>query len=253
MTQSTQPDSKVSVESFARHAGGQMIPVNSSLSYFSVIPLEDAELQRLIYDPASAMPARLGTIVPKLRLVIVGFLEASAEGADDSSAQVAFQPPDAAKRLFSATVTVEEEVFIFLPIKGEDMADSHDSFYFELARVVAKRSQEFRDKFAPVVRNELKGSAHGEIDDRSWMLKEELLRSQSDSLADTDAFRAYVEQALTDTLALYCHGLCCDIDVESGPRQLPSKWIRKRLLRLKDLAPPPKGVALFPEELTQIA
>jgi hypothetical protein len=54
---------------------------------------------------------------------------------------------------------------------------------------------------------------------------------------------------MSDTLVLYLHGLCCDIDVESGPRQLASRFVRRRLERLRDLLPPPAGVALFPEEL----
>ena len=38
-------------------------------------------------------------------------------------------------------------------------------------------------------------------------------------------------------MTLYLHGLCCDIDVETGPRQLPSRHLRKRLEALKSLFP----------------
>ena len=62
----------------------------------------------------------------------------------------------------------------------------------------------------------------------------------------------YRRQALEDTLALYLHGLCCDIDIEVGPKQLPSKHVRKRLLALKEQLPPPDGVALFPEDLKAV-
>jgi len=54
---------------------------------------------------------------------------------------------------------------------------------------------------------------------------------------------------LTDTLTLYLHGLCCDIDIEAGPRQLASRPLRKRLVLLREVLPPPKGIALFPEEI----
>jgi hypothetical protein len=30
-------------------------------------------------------------------------------------------------------------------------------------------------------------------------------------------------------LTLFLHGICCDIDVETGPRQLLSRYLRKRL------------------------
>jgi hypothetical protein len=52
-----------------------------------------------------------------------------------------------------------------------------------------------------------------------------------------------------DTLTLYLHGICCDIDVDTGPRQLPSRFMRRRLMLLEELFPPPKGYAVFPEQL----
>ena len=254
MTSSTPPDSKVSVESFARHAADQMIPVNGTTSYFSVIPLEDAELQRLVYDPIAAAPAKVGEILPKLRLVVVGYMEAPEVTGSDGSAVVSFQPPQDYQRIYSAVVEHDDAVYVFVAVKDEDMADSHDSFYQEVASAVVSRLDDRSfEKFVSVIREELSNQVRGEIDDDGWALKDELVRTQADVTQDTDLFRDYAEQALADTLSLYLHGLCCDIDVEAGPRQLASKHIRKRLLLLKDLFPPPKGVALFPEELTPTA
>ena len=65
----------------------------------------------------------------------------------------------------------------------------------------------------------------------------------------TKAFRAYAKQSFIDTLTLYLHGICCDIDVDTGPRQLPSRYLRKRLMAMEQLFPPPKGYAVFPEQL----
>jgi hypothetical protein len=62
----------------------------------------------------------------------------------------------------------------------------------------------------------------------------------------------YARQALIDTLTLYLHGICCDIDVEPGPRQLPSRFLRKRLTLLEENFGPPEGFAVFPEEITQV-
>jgi hypothetical protein len=50
-------------------------------------------------------------------------------------------------------------------------------------------------------------------------------------------------------MTLYLHGLCCDIDVETGPRQIASRYLRRRLRLLSDLFPPPEGFAVFPEDL----
>jgi hypothetical protein len=45
------------------------------------------------------------------------------------------------------------------------------------------------------------------------------------------------------------HGTCCDIDVETGPRQMPSRYLRRRLELLISIYPPPEGYAALPEQL----
>ena len=102
-----------------------------------------------------------------------------------------------------------------------------------------------------MLRSELKSDTHGEIDEKSWRMKEQLIRRQSDLGRDTKLRQSYFRQALEDTLTLYLHGLCCDIDVDTGPRQLASRHIRRRLQLLREIWPPPAGFALFPEELTE--
>jgi hypothetical protein len=37
--------------------------------------------------------------------------------------------------------------------------------------------------------------------------------------------------------------------LETGPRQLPNRHLRKRLEALKTLFPPPEGQEVFPEDL----
>jgi hypothetical protein len=65
----------------------------------------------------------------------------------------------------------------------------------------------------------------------------------------TKALREYARQSFIDTLTLYLHGICCDLDVDTGPRQLASRHLRKRLDMLAAAFPPPKGYAVFPEDL----
>jgi hypothetical protein len=245
------PDSKISVESFARHCNGQMIPINGSLSYFSVIPLEDGDLQRLVYDPAATVPPKAHEIVPKLNLVVVGYLEKPTKGEEEEGPVVVFRRPAANKQMYSAVVEREGGSYLFVAVKDEDVADCHDSFYQELASlIVAHADAAMLDRYASLLREELKAEVRGEIEDRSWRLKEKVLHKSSSSRT-SKVFQEYARESMIDTLTLYLHGLCCDIDVEAGPRQLPSGRIRKRLELLRTLLPPPKGVAVFPEELPQ--
>ena len=87
-----------------------------------------------------------------------------------------------------------------------------------------------------MIREELMASVHGEVDDESWQAKQTLLRHQFNVKRDSAAFADYVRQSFID------------IDVETGPRQLPSRYLRKRLNLLKSLYTPPTGYALFPED-----
>ena len=66
---------------------------------------------------------------------------------------------------------------------------------------------------------------------------------------DTKPFKDYLRASLIDTLTLYLHGICCDIDVETGPRQLATRWLRRRLRLFREKFPPPEGYAVFPEEV----
>jgi len=106
-----------------------------------------------------------------------------------------------------------------------------------------------RETFYQQLREELNAEVHGEVDERSWHLKQSLTRRQTNIRKETKLFRDYARQAFEDTLTLYLHGTCCDIDVETGPRQMPSRYLRKRLELLQSLYPPPAGYAVFPEQL----
>jgi hypothetical protein len=87
------------------------------------------------------------------------------------------------------------------------------------------------------------------VDEKSWHLKQGLLRRQTNVRKETKLFRDYARQSFEDTLTLYLHGACCDIDVETGPRQMPSRYLRRRLELLLSLFPPPEGYAVLPEQL----
>ena len=133
-------------------------------------------------------------------------------------------------------------------LKDQEVAEYHYRFYHLLASVLGDHwTEEIETSFGRVLREELNADAHGEVDEPSWRLKQGLRRIQE--VRNGRAFREYARQSFIDTLTLYLHGICCDIDVDTGPRQLPSRFLRKRLLALEELFPPPKGYAVFPEQL----
>jgi hypothetical protein len=117
-----------------------------------------------------------------------------------------------------------------------------------LANVLGEQwSSDTETRYSRLLREELTADVHGEVDEASWRLKQSLRRGKSAVAAKN--FSKYARQSFIDTLTLYLHGICCDIDVETGPRQIPSRYLRKRLLLLEQLFPPPKGYALFPEQI----
>ncbi len=261
-------ETKVPVESFAAECSSQMVPISNSISYFAALPLKEDELRRLLLDPVAAVPPSVAQTIPKLCIVLAPYLEKAdprenADGAEPAHNNskgakgepkplelMSFERPAQNRRLLSAVTEVGDETFLFLGVKDEEVADYHYTFYVNVAELIARRADPpVLDRFYSLLVSELKNNTHGEIDEKSWRMKEQLIRRQSDLDRDTKLRQGYFRQALEDTLTLYLHGLCCDIDVDTGPRQLASRHIRRRLQLLRELWPPPSGFALFPEEL----
>jgi hypothetical protein len=167
------------------------------------------------------------------------------------------RPPEG--RISNATqLKLGDETVLAFALKGQEVAEYHYRFYHLLASVLGERwSEEIEARYGRIVREEFNADAHGEVDEPSWRLKQGLRRSKNGAAgtatgaAAVKAFRAYARQSFIDTLTLYLHGICCDIDVDTGPRQLPSRFLRKRLMALEELFPPPSGYAVFPEQLEQ--
>jgi hypothetical protein len=144
----------------------------------------------------------------------------------------------------------DEMAMLVLATKEDDIANYHYTFYNAIAGMVGGRwTPESQESFYRLLREELSSEVHGEVDERSWHLKQALVRRQTNVRRETKLFRDYARQSFEDTLTLYLHGTCCDIDVETGPRQMPSRYLRKRLELLCSLYPPPEGYAVFPEQL----
>lgn len=245
---------RMSVGQFAERFRSEMIPLSNTFSYFCAsVPLTEEDVSEYLQEPIAALPPAVAATLPKISIILVPYLE-KANGKDSATNAVADfvsieKPPD--NRLsWAAQLQTGNEAVLLFALKDQDVAEYHYRFYHLLASITARlRSADAQDRYARLLREELRAHAHGEVDEESWRLKQALLRRQSEVRRETKLFREYAEQSFIDTLTLYLHGVCCDIDVETGPRQLQSRYLRQRLKLLRELYPPPEGYAVLPEEV----
>jgi hypothetical protein len=253
--------SKLSVRQFAERFRSEMIPLSNTFSYFCAsVPLSEEDLKEYLEEPVAALPPAVAAALPKISILLVPYLERSnAERAGQRTSTRDRAKPAAAEyvsiekplhgRISAATqLSLGGETVLAFALKDQEVAEYHYRFYHLLATVLGEQwTENVETGYSRLMREELNSDVHGEVDEASWRLKQALRRSQAAMSAK--AFRTYARQSFIDTLTLYLHGICCDIDVDTGPRQLPSRYLRKRLLVLQDLFPAPHGYAVFPEQL----
>jgi hypothetical protein len=238
---------KLTVEELAARFRSEMIPLTGKFSYFSTLPVAEEDLRQYLNDPIAAISPAIIAALPPVGLILAPYLEKGNGKGGDS---IAFERPADARYLAFVRRNLDDMVVLALSIKDIEVADYHYQLYSALAAVMAERwPQEVQERFFRTIREELSADVHGEVDERSWHLKQALQRRQTNARKETKLFREYARQAFEDTLTLYLHGTCCDIDVETGPRQMPSRYLRRRLELLISLFPPPEGYAVLPEQL----
>jgi hypothetical protein len=238
---------KVTVEELTSRIRSEMIPLGAVFSYFLALPIAEEDLKQYLEDPIAALPPAICAALPKIGIVLVPFLEkANGKGGD----LVLYEKPADQRQVFASRLLRRDGATLIFAVKDEEMADYHYAFYNAIAALLADTLVDAAapEPFFGLIREELAAEVHGEVDERSWRLKQSLLRRQSNTRKETKLFQSYARQALEDTLTLYLHGICCDIDVETGPRQMPSRHLRKRLELLSKLYPPPKGYAVLPDQ-----
>jgi hypothetical protein len=239
---------KLTVDELAARFRGDMIPVTNKFAYFSTLPLAEDDVRQYLKEPIAAISPAIAAMLPQIGLILAPYLEKGNGGSEAD--RVTFERPQEPRYIPSSRRDLDDAVVLALSIKDIDVADYHYQFYNALAAVVADHwSQEVQERFFRAIREELSAEVHGEVDEKSWHLKQSLLRRQTNVRKETKLFREYARQAFEDTLTLYLHGTCCDIDVETGPRQMPSRYLRRRLELLISLFPPPEGYAVLPEQL----
>jgi len=245
---STETDrSKLTVEELANRFRGEMIPLGGKFAYFTAMPVAEEDLKQYLQDPIAALPPGISEALPKVGLLLVPYLE---KGNGKGSDTVIYEKPHENRHMVASRYVAEDTATLVFAIKDEEVSDYHYCFYNAIASLVAAHwAPDTQESFFRVLREELSSEVHGEVDEKSWHLKQGMLRRQTNIRRETKLFREYASQSFEDTLTLYLHGICCDIDVETGPRQMPSRYLRKRLELLHSLYPPPEGYAVFPEEL----
>ena len=249
--------SKLSVRQFAERFRGEMIPLSNTFSYFCAsVPMSEDDLKEYLEEPVAALPPAISAALPKISILLVPYLEkANGKGGPRERSNtkepaggdfISIEKPPEGRNSASTQLKLGNETVLAFALKGQEVAEYHYRFYHLLASVLGERwNEEIEMRFSRILRQELSAEANGEVDEPSWRLKQGLRRSKNAAAAK--AFRHYAQQAFIDTLTLYLHGICCDIDVDTGPRQLPSRFLRKRLLALEELFPPPAGYAVFPD------
>jgi hypothetical protein len=248
-----QPDlSKLSVGQFAERFRSEMIPLSNTFSYFCAsVPLSEEDLKEYLEEPIASLPPAISSLLPKVSIMLVPYLE-RADGKEKGNERrdefVCTEKPPENRLSLATQVQFDHEEVLLFALKDQDVSEYHYRFYHVLATLAGNLwTEETQIQYCTVLREELNAGVHGEVDEESWHMKQGLLRRQTNVRKETKLFRDYARQSFIDTLTLYLHGICCDIDVETGPRQLPSRHLRKRLNLLFALFPPPNGYAVFPE------
>jgi len=246
---STQGDlARLSVREFAERVRYEMVPLSNTCAYFAALPLSEEEVHGYLQEPTAALPPAVQSLLGNLFILLVPYLELGPQPGQES---VSFEKPAAGQEAWAAQFPLENLAALVFAIKDQQAAEYHYVFYRALATLVeAALSQEAQERFYGLLREELREGVAGEVDQAGWELKQTIRRRQKKFARDSKLFRDYARQAFIDTLTLYLHGICCDIDVEAGPRQLPSRYLRKRLKLLFELFPPPQGYAVLPEQVS---
>jgi hypothetical protein len=264
---------RVSVGQFAERFRAEVIPLSNTFGYFCAsVPMSEEVVKEYLEEPVAALPPSLAAILPRVSILLVPYLERTSEKKIPTAARkpragksataagknskeklsdfVVGERPAEGKQSWTSEVRFENETVLVFALKEQDVAEYHYRLYRRLAALIADKWDELTaDLYRTLIRQELENSVHGEVDDDSWHAKQKLLRKNVHVTRDSKALDDYVRQSFIDTLTLYLHGICCDIDVETGPRQLPSRHLRKRLQLFKAQYPPPVGYSVFPEDL----
>jgi hypothetical protein len=260
---------RLTVAEFIERFRTELVSITNTFSYlFAGIPLSEEDVKDYVEEPIAALPPDTVRGLPRTALFLVPFLERvngagakvaaakpkrhSAAPAPGSNERISLERPPENRLISHLSIESAAGPSLVFPIKDVDLAEYHYRFYNQVAALAERDlTDENRSAYLGLLREELSAGVHGEVDESSWRHKQALRRRGTNFRRDSKGFREYARHSFTDTLTLYLHGICCDIDVDTGPRQLQSRHLRKRLEWMESVYPPPSGYAVFPEELAQ--
>ncbi|HNY39820.1 MAG TPA: hypothetical protein PKJ41_05480 [Bryobacteraceae bacterium] len=246
---SPNPVQRLTVRQFADRIKGEMVPLGNRFRYFcAALSLGPEDLKEYLDEPVAALPPKLAASLPQIQILLVPYLRhhEAGQGRKRIEIEVSTEKPDEDKSSLSSALIGTPDTVLAFAVKETEVADYHYRFYRAIAEIAAGHG--IPPIYATVLRDEIRAGAHGEVDDASWRLKLELREGDAGAARAPRRFTAYIRQSFVDTLTLYLHGICCDIDVDPGPRQLASNLIRKRLRWFREMYPPPDGYAVLPED-----
>jgi len=233
-------------DQFVQRFREDLIPLNSKIRWFSVAPLPEEDVNLSVRDPLESLPPKLAQQLPHLHLFLVPFLKSGGKKPD----LISFVKPEANDRSDSFQIVGPDSAALL--VATQDL--SPNEYHYSLFNAISSLSwevapTELRQSWVKSLKDELRRNVHGEIDEISWQRKNDVLAKQSQPTRDSKLLRDYLRASYIDTMTLFLHGICCDIDVEPSPRQIPSNEIRRRLDLLRGFYPLGEGYALFPDEL----
>ena len=239
------PSPRTRVEAFAQPLWEQATPLGERFSYLVAgVKILDDDLKDYLEEPIAALPPLVLARLPHVSVVFVPFIEVEGPTHYITTAR-----PGKDKQAALARLDGPGRSMVLFTMQEPNLGDFHYYFFRAISKLAAETAAEAElERFSDLLVEEINQPVHGEVDEESWKLKQDIFERAAKIKKSTRGFTGYALSAFSDTLTLYLHGLCCDIDVEPGPRQLPSRPLRKRLEMLEELYPPPTGYAVFPDD-----
>ncbi len=248
---------RLPVRAFAERFRTEVKSLSDKFSFYSAgLKLNEEDEKEFIYDPVESLPPMVRALLPDISIVLVPQLE----GVKAEEIQVVLDTPvdpkakSAPDRVWQSETQFEDSIVLTFAVQGCDSGEYHYRLFHSIAVKVAERAKpEFWQGYLDLLHDELKRKVHGEVDEDSWRAKDALLAATLSPWRDSRQFQHYARVSLVDSLTLYLHGLCCDIDVEPGPRQIQSRELRKRLLWLYANVGAPDNYSIVPEQKKRVS
>src|SRR5204863_3607241 len=148
----------------------------------------EEDLKQYVDDPIGALPPEICAALPHVGIILAPYLE---KGNGRSGDYIRFEPPAEQRQVFISRLTSRDMATLAFATKDEEMAEYHYCFYNAIAGLVAgsPAASDARDRFNSLIREELAAEVHGEVDERSWRMKQSLARRQNNTRKETKLFQ----------------------------------------------------------------